>query len=133
MILRLAAVCESARERHDGRIDMSGIFSELSAPGFPARQDEMFVVFVIEWGADEAGEQPLRADLVDQRDRKVLTIQGGTEVDARGPDRPPARTQLVMRLENVVFREPGRYRFDLVAGGDVVEACAFHVGLVPED
>jgi hypothetical protein len=133
MILRLSAVCEAARERPDGRIDLVGVFSELSAPGFPAMQDTMTAVFVVEWSADDAGRQPLRADLVDDEDRKVLTIQGHTDVDARDPDRAPAQTRLIMPLERVIFPAAGRYRFQLVAGGDSVDACSFFVGSGPDE
>ncbi|HSJ30260.1 MAG TPA: hypothetical protein VK933_02425 [Longimicrobiales bacterium] len=128
MILRLSAVCESARERPDGRLDLSGIFNDLSAPGFPAMQERMTVVFVVEWEADETGELPLRADMMDESGRKLLTIQGHTQVDARGADRSPPQTRLIMPLEKVVFPKPGRYRFELVAGGDAADACSFFVG-----
>jgi hypothetical protein len=131
MILRLAAACEAARERPDGRFDLTGIFNELSAPGFPAMQERMTVVFVVEWEADEVGELPLRADMIDEGGRKLLTIQGHTQVEPRGPGRPPAHTRLIMPLEKVVFPKPGRYRFDLVAGGHVAEAFSFFVGEVP--
>jgi hypothetical protein len=132
MILRLAAVCEVARERPDGRVDLHGVFSELSTSGFPARQDRMTAVFVIEWESGEAGEQPLRADLLDEEGRKLLTIQGHTDVDERDAGRAPAQTRLIMPLENVIFRAAGRYRFELLAGGDAIEACSFFVGLLPQ-
>ena len=131
MILRLSAVCESARERPDGRLDLSGIFNDLSAPGFPAMQERMTVVFVVEWEADETGELPLRADMIDEGGRKLLTIQGHTQVDARGADRSPPQTRLIMPLEKVVFPRPGRYRFELVAGGHAADACSFFVGQAP--
>ena len=51
--------------------------------GFPASQDRMTVVFVFEWAAGEHGSQPLRADLLDDNDQMVLTIQGETEVAIR--------------------------------------------------
>jgi hypothetical protein len=130
MILRLAAVCEAARERPDGRLDLSGVFQQLSAPGFPAMQEHMTAVFLIEWEAGEAGRQPLRADMVDATGRKVLTIQGHTEVEERSADRAPAQTRLIVDLEKVVFPAAGTYRFDLVAAGDVVPACSFFVGEV---
>jgi hypothetical protein len=132
MILTLSAVCEAARERPDGRLDLVGVFSELSAPGFPAMQEHMTAVFLVEWSADEAGRQPLRADMIDESGRKLLTIQGHTDVDARESGRAPARTRLLMPLEKVIFPKPGRYRFELVAGGDVVEACSFFVGAAEE-
>jgi hypothetical protein len=131
MILRLAAVCEDARERADGRIDLVGVFNELSAPGFPAMQDRMTAVFLIEWEAGEAGRQSLRADLVDVSGRKLLTIQGHTDVEERGDGRAPAQTRLIVALDKVVFPAPGAYRFDLVAAGDVLPACSFFVGERP--
>jgi hypothetical protein len=133
MILRLSAVCEQATERPDGRLDLLGMFNELSAPGFPAMQDRMTAVFLVEWSAEEAGRQPLRADLVDAEGSKVITIQGHTDVEARGAGRAPAQTRLVMPLEKVIFRKPGRYRFELLAGGDVAEGCSFFVGQLPAD
>jgi hypothetical protein len=128
MILRLAALCEDARERPDGRIDLIGVFNELSAPGFPAMQDRMTIVFIVEWAPDETGELPMRADMIDESGRKLLTIQGHTQVDARGAQRAPPQTRLILPLEKVVFPKPGRYRFELVAGSDVVDACAVFVG-----
>lgn len=131
MILKLAAACEAARERPDGRFDLTGIFNELSAPGFPAMQERMTVVFVVEWEAGEVGELPLRADMIDESGRRLLTIQGHTQVEARGADRAPAQTRLIMPLEKVVFPQPGRYRFELVAGGDVADALSLFVGEAP--
>ncbi|HEX6307029.1 MAG TPA: hypothetical protein VFZ69_02510 [Longimicrobiales bacterium] len=128
MILRLAALCEDARERPDGRLDLAGIFNELTAPGFPAMQDRMTVVFIVEWSTGETGELPLRADMVDETGRKLLTIQGHTHVDPRGTGRAPAQTRLIMPLEKVVFPRPGHYRFELLAGGDVADACSLFVG-----
>src|SRR5688572_29297051 len=85
MELILALACDDAQVRDDGKLDVTGIFNELGAPGFPAAQVNMTVVFVIEWGDSEAGHQPLRADLVDEEGQKILTIQGDTEVDSRTP------------------------------------------------
>jgi hypothetical protein len=133
MILRLSAVCEAARERPDGRLDLVGVFHELSAPGFPAMQERMTAIFLVEWEPDDAGQLPLRADLIDESGRKVLTIQGHTDGERREPGRPPAQTRLIMPLERVVFPIAGRYRFELLAGGDSVEACSFFVGQVDDD
>lgn len=122
MRLVLALACEDAHVRPDGRLDIRGVFHQLAAPGFPAAQDRMTAVFVMEWAPEEAGRQPLRADLVEAASGKpVLTIQGHTDVDASRPGVPP-HTRLVMPLENVVFPAEGRYEFQLAAGGDRVSA-----------
>src|SRR3990172_9806872 len=114
MKLTIAALCEQARERNDGRLDLVGVFHELNAPGFPAVQDRMTAVFIIEWATDEVGAQPLRADLIGPGGRKILTIEGHTEVTLSAGASPP-QTRLILPLEQVVFPEPGDYVFYLLA------------------
>src|SRR5688500_9274424 len=98
MELILALACDGANIRDDGKLDVTSIFNELGAPGFPAAQDKITVVFLIEWAAGEEGQQPLRADLIDEQDQMILTIQGQTEVVARQPDQPPPQTRVVLPL-----------------------------------
>jgi hypothetical protein len=126
MRLLLSLACEHAEARPDGRLDITGIFDELQAPGFPAVQDRMTVVFVMEWSAEEQGRREFRADLVDVRERKVLTIEGHTDVAPRRGGRPP-RTQLIMPLERVIFPEPGEYRFMLDVEGSASPALSLRV------
>ncbi len=121
MELKLAVVCEAARERPDGRLDIIGVFDELHAPAFPAVQERMTVVFIMEWSAGESGSQPFRADLVHASGRKILGLEGHTVVHAPGAGR--AVTKLVQPLEKVVFPAAGDYHFDLVAGGNIVAAA----------
>lgn len=128
MEITLATVCDGAHERPDGKLDLVGIFNELRAPGFPAMQDRMTVVLAIAWSGGEAGRQPIRADLVDEADELILTIQGHTEVPAGAPDRAAPHTRLIMPIEKVVFPHPGRYWFRLTAGGDRRRACSLFVG-----
>lgn len=126
MKLLLSLLCEDARVRPDGRLDITGVFDELQAPGFPAAQDRMTVVFVMEWADDETGRREFRADLVDGSDRKVLTIEGHTDVSPADSGRPP-RTQLIMPLEHVVFPRSGPYRFVLQVGDESVTAPGLHL------
>jgi hypothetical protein len=127
MNIRLAVFCDQATERPDGRLDVTGIFDELAAPGFPAMQERMTVALVVEWDASEAGRQPLRADLVDDDETRILTIQGHTDVTTPGDERRPARTRLVLPLERVIFPHEGHYHLDLVAGGETARACSLFV------
>lgn len=128
MELLLACACDDASVRPDGKIDIRGVFNELYAPGFPAVQDRMTVVFVVEWGQGESGRIPLRADLVDDAGRPILTIQGHTEVPVRGEDRARPQTRLIMPIQDVVFPAPGRYHFELKAGNQTRRAFSLFVG-----
>lgn len=128
MELILSLACDSARVRPDGKVDVAGIFNELYAPGFPAAQARMSVLFVLEWNPREQGRYDFVADLVDDEGSKVLTIEGHTEVDSRSPERAPALTRILLPLENVVFPHAGRYRFMLEVAGRVQPAFALFVG-----
>lgn len=130
MELILSLACEEARQRPDGRLDFVGVFDELRAPGFPAAQDRMTVVFILEWPPEQRGRRQLRADLVDADDRKVLTIDGHTDVNGGPGSRP--RTQLIMPLDRVIFPHEGEYRFILTAGGSSVRAFSLYVTEQPE-
>ncbi len=131
MELKLSVFCEAARDRPDGRLDVIGIFDELLAPAFPAVQERMTVVFVMEWGGDEAGDQPFRADLVHESGRKILGLDGHTVVHPPGKGR--AMTKLVQPLEKVVFPAAGRYHFELFAGGSMMEVAAITLKETPPE
>lgn len=131
MELLLALTCEDARTRPDGRLDFIGVFDELNAPGFPAAQDRMTVVFIMAWAEAQEGRQEFTADLMDADDRKVLTIEGHTDVvPAQGAGKP--KTQLVMPLERVVFPHEGEYRFVLTVGGTTTTALSLLLSEQPD-
>jgi Family of unknown function (DUF6941) len=122
MNLALCVICDDAHERADGKFDVVGIYNELTAPGFPAVQSRMTVVMVMEWAGEETGPQEFRADLLDGTGRRILSIEGQTEVAPQTV--APQRTRLIMPLEQVVFPEAGRYSFEVVAGGDIHRGCS---------
>lgn len=117
MHLQLALVCDDARMRPDGKMDVVGVFNDLAAPGFPAKQERMVLVTTIEWDRGESGRNKFRVDLLAPDGRPSLTVDGHTDVEARSPDRPPPRTRLILPLEGVVFPQPGRYTFEIRVGG----------------
>ncbi len=117
MHVQLALVCDDARMRPDGKMDVEGVFNDLAAPGFPAKQERMVLVTTIEWDRGEEGRVPFRVDLTGPDGRPSLTVEGHTDVDPRPADRPPPRTRLIMPLEGVVFPRAGRYSFEIRVKG----------------
>ncbi len=133
MRLLTFAVCDQAAATPNGRLDLHGVFHDLYAPGFPARQDRMTLVVCIEWDRDDDGLHRLRVDIRGPDGRPALTVDGESEVTPRPAERPPPRTQLVMPLENVVFPVPGRYDFDVRVKGEVMPGPVLHLVHVPPE
>jgi hypothetical protein len=117
MHIQLAFVCDEATMSPDGKMDVRGVFNDLAAPGFPAKQERMVLVTAIEWEPGDEGRNIFRVDLVGPDGRPSLTVDGHTEVERRPAGRPPPRTRLILPLENVVFPVPGRYRFEIRVKG----------------
>lgn len=113
MHLQLAMVCDEANMRPDGKMDVQGVFNDLMAPGFPAKQERMVLVTTIEWDREDGGRNKFRVDLVGPDGKPSITVDGHTDVEPRPADRPPPRTRLILPLEGVVFPRPGRYTFEI--------------------
>lgn len=111
MKLIFSALCEHAEMRPDGRLDVRGVFHDLYAPGFPAKQDHMTLVLVVEWDRGDEGSYQFRASLEDPDGKEMGRVEIDTEVRPVHPTLPPPRTKLVTPLQEVVFVRPGTHRF----------------------
>lgn len=127
MELQLALVCDDARTTDEGKLDIHGVFNDLYAPGFPAKQERMVLVLTLEWDRSDEGRNLFRVELTDPVGRPTLTVEGSSDVDRRPADRPPPRTRLILPLENVIFPVPGRYTFQVKVKGRTFPGPALHL------
>lgn len=119
--------CEHADARSDGRLDVHGVFHQLYAPGFPARQDRMVLALAIEWDTEGEGRRDFQIDLVDPAGSPCLTITGHTDVHARGPGEAPPQTRIILPMEEVTFPAAGTYHFEVKVEGETVGAAPLHL------
>ena len=119
--------CTDAAAGPDGKLSIHGIFSELRAPDFPARQDEMVLVGIVEWPRDLAGRIPFTVDLTDPGGMSIFSIEGHTDVAARSASRAPAKTHLILPLKNVMFPAPGHYRVRININGTELPGPSMHL------
>lgn len=122
-----ALLCEHAHERNDGRLDVHGVFHQLYAPAFPARQDQLTLAVAVEWEPAERGRIEFSIELVDPSRSPVLSISGHTDVSEQQPMQGPPQTRLVMPLDDVVFPTEGTFTFEWVAGADRLRLAPLHL------
>ena len=111
-----SVIAEDAQLRHDGRMDVHGVFHELYAPGFPAKQDRLTLVTTIEWDATERGAIDFTVNLLDPDRAPALTINAQTQVEDQYAVHRPARTQMAIPIDGLVFPSAGTYEFQLTVG-----------------
>jgi Family of unknown function (DUF6941) len=133
MHLRFSAICEDARARPDGKLDLHGVYHDLSAPGFPAKQDRLVLVVVLEWDRADHGRYLFKADLEDEEGNISLTVEGETEVRTAAPGSPPARSQLIIPLEDVVFPHAGQFAFRIKLKGRTLEGPGIFLMEIPTE
>ena len=126
MRLQLALVCDHAEETPDGKLDIRGVFNDLAAPGFPAKHD-MVLVLAVEWDRSDTGRHDFQVDLLGPSGNPTMTVQGHSDVDSREPERPPARTRIVIPLREVIFPERGAYNFRVQVKGRTYDGPSLYL------
>ena len=119
--------CADAQAGPDDKLDIHGVFNELYAPDFPARQDQMVLVGIVEWQRDLQGRIPFTVDLTDSDGKAIFSIEGHTDVEARPQPKSPAKTQLILPLKNVMFPAPGHYRTQININGTELAGPSMHL------
>lgn len=119
--------CDAAEETPDGKLTVQGIFHDLFSTGFPALQERMVLVLVLEWDRTDRGRHSLKAELTAPDRSVVLTVNGHSDVDPRPPGRPPPRTRIVMPVEKAAFPKPGRYHLRVTVKGQRLRGPSLHL------
>jgi hypothetical protein len=119
--------CADAGAGPDGRLSIHGIFNELNAPDFPALQDRIVLVGIVEWQRELEGRIPFAVDLDDPDGVSIFSIEGHTDVEARPLSRAPAKTHLILPLKNVMFPVPGHYRARININGSDLSGPSMHL------
>ncbi|WP_446830235.1 DUF6941 family protein [Candidatus Foliamicus sp.] len=120
--------CHRAGSDDSGQLEIRGIFDELRAPSFPARQPRMRLAGLLSWNGGERGRVPFVIELLDPGDKAVFTIQGFSEVKETPGSAAPPRTQLNLPLEDVTFPAPGRYRIRLDINDTQIYGPSLYLG-----
>jgi len=133
MRLRFSAICDEAHATPDGKLELHGVYHDLSAPGFPAQQDRLVLVLVLEWDRTDHGRFRFRADLEDENGKPSLTVEGETEVRTPAPSSPPSRSQVIMPMDGVIFPRPGQYQFRVKVKGLTLDGPGLYLMEVPAE
>ena len=133
MHLRFSCICEDARPTPEGKVDVHGVYHDLAAPGFPARQDLLVLVLVLEWDREDHGRYLFKADLEGEDGKITVTVEGETEVHRPLPEYPPSRSQLIMPLEDIVFPRAGQYQFRVRGKGQTLDGPSLYLMEAPEE
>lgn len=117
MQVRIAALADYTNITAENKLNILGIFSQLYAPGVPARHPSMQLVVQFAFEPSETGKKRIKILLQDADGGQVLSLETPMEVPpAPGPD--PVVLNQVLVLQDVIFPRFGSYEFAIELNGE---------------
>lgn len=128
----VAALADYASVSDDGKLNIMGIFHEVSAPGLPFALPQIYLVFSLEAEPTEYGEERLIRVVLrhDNGDgSQVLGLQGPVRVPQ--PKRPGrVVTNQLIGLSGVTLEHAGNHTFSIEVGEEEVANVRLSVNVV---
>ena len=120
MEVRIAVLADFASITNDQKLNILGVFRQISATQVPAAHPQFKLVFQLEFNSSESGDKQVKIELVDEDGTEMLSIAGKMHV----PRQPGGRAALVNQIldfAGFAFPKFGDYEFRVVLDG--ITAC----------
>lgn len=118
MNIDLALTADAATIDGAGKLNLLGVFDQISVPRFPARHGRLALVLRFLGGAGDAGAHNLSIRLTSPGGKELVSLNGELNVrPGRGSLQTGIRVPHVINLDGIVFKEPGVHTFDITVDG----------------
>lgn len=113
MQVRIAVLADYASISLGNKLNIMGIFKNMTAQSAPYCHPQMQLVARFEFDSSEVGNKDLRIELVDEDGKQIFSVSGELRIE-RSPDGSPATANNVLCLNNMVFPKFGEYEFRIL-------------------
>ncbi len=118
MEVRLALLADAANIGEGGKLNVLGIFNEITVDSLPYQHSLMFLVVRFDASPAEFGrKKEIELTLLDPDGKNIGTIRGEAEVP-RPEGKTRAHVEVIMRLQNVPFAVEGNHEISILVGGE---------------
>ena len=127
MDVPLAVLADASNVSVEGKLNIFGIFNNISAGSFPALHPHMRLVVAFEADVAEAEKlKDVEIQLKDSDGKDLLMIRGQFTVP-RGQPGKKVRINHSFPLSGVVFPKPDDYEFKILVNGETKATVPFAV------
>jgi hypothetical protein len=133
MDVKLAVICDYANVSQDGKLNIMGVFHEITPPVLPYQVPRMFLVASFDAGPAEFGtDKHVRISLLENDGTQLLSLDG--PVSVHSPSRVGSRAIInqVIGIEGFLLERSGDYAFHILVNDEEKTSAALHVNEVPE-
>lgn len=122
-VLALIVCDQIITDRITGKQSLIGMFSNVHSRGFPASHPQLCVFVAL---TDGHGETELVIRIVDSNDARPPIVEGKGRVIFKDPR---AIANLALQFHGLTFPEPGEYRVQLYAAGELLREARLQLTL----
>lgn len=109
MKIDIFTLCDNAQE-YSGKLVIVGTFNEIYAEKFPATHPEMAIVARTIIEDENLESHDLEISAINAETGKPALIQPfKTRLDTKGNKGKPVYSNLILRMNNILIQEPGKY------------------------
>jgi|SRR3990172_2157277 len=131
MEVPLALLADYANVSREGKLNVMGVFNRIWATEFPTVHPEMQLVFRLEAGPAERGQDTkIEIKLLDEDGKVIQHLEGHLSIPEESPQ-PTVQIDQIVKFSGVTFERQGDYRFDILVGGEPKQAVRFSVERLP--
>lgn len=125
-----AVLADSANVSKEGKLNILGNFSHISATEFPARHPEMQLVLRMEAQPAEFGKtKTIEMSLLGEDGEKLSGFSAEFEVPKpEGSGGQPVNMQSIIKIVDTIFPRAGRYVVNVLIGGETKAQVRLSVG-----
>ena len=133
MEVPLALLADYANVSRENKLNVMGVFNRIWANEFPATHPEMQLVFRLEAGPAERGQDKnIEVKLLDADGNTIQHLKGAVSLPKESRELVIQIDQ-ILKLANVVFEKAGAYRFDILVNGETKRVVEFAVERLPTE
>ena len=112
-------IADYANITGDGKLNVMGIFNEISAPNFPARHAKMHLIAKLDAGPGEYDQtRKLTIKLLNKDATQELVNFSNDIHVARGSAGQRVEVNQILELRDIIFPSPGNYQFSVLVDND---------------
>ena len=121
-------ICDAATDQH-GKLNVLGAFDSIFARGLPVIYPSMAVALRMRFPLEENGDHLLEVHFLDEDGNEIIRkLEGKVTVNVPASELSVA-VNLILRLQNVMFRSWGCYSINLEMDGE--EKCVLPLSIRP--
>ncbi len=113
MDIDLALTADAATIDGSGKLNLLGIFDQISVQRFPARHGRLALVLRFLGGTGDIGSHRVGIKLTSPGGDEIVSLSGEMDVRGSGNIQTGIRVPHVINLDGLVFKETGMHIFDV--------------------